>query len=142
MSEEVYYYSKSKNEEIPVSEMSDLYVRRAFKKMILKEKKRFDEKEKIKVFVRNAISNLERALEEKWKNISLLFQKFTVSTSEAHILNIESDNEESAREKFYEMDLSDIRNKTQECWEVDGFPMIIDVEEEKWKNWLKKLSKI
>ena len=65
MSEEIYYYSKSKSEEIPVSEMSDLYVRRAFKKMILKEKKRFDEKEKIKVFVRNAINNLERALEEK-----------------------------------------------------------------------------
>jgi hypothetical protein len=65
MTEEVYYYSKSKNEEMPVSEMSDLYVRRAFKKMILKEKKRFDEKEKIKVFIRNAISNLERALEEK-----------------------------------------------------------------------------
>ena len=65
MSEEVYYYSKSKNEEMPVSEMSDLYVRRAFKKMILKEKKRFDEKEKIKVFIRNAISNLERALEVK-----------------------------------------------------------------------------
>ena len=66
MTEEVYYYSKSKSEEMPVSEMSDLYVRRAFKKMILKEKKRFDEKEKIKVFIRNAISNLERALEEKW----------------------------------------------------------------------------
>tara|TARA_Y100000296_G_C5081986_1_gene210414 strand:+ start:298 stop:495 length:198 start_codon:yes stop_codon:yes gene_type:complete len=65
MTEEVYYYSKSKSEDIPVSEMSDLYVRRAFKKMILKEKKRFDEKEKIKVFVRNAINNLERALEEK-----------------------------------------------------------------------------
>ena len=65
MSEEVYYYSKSKSEEMPVSEMSDLYVRRAFKKMILKEKKRFDEKEKLKVFIRNAISNLERALEEK-----------------------------------------------------------------------------
>ena len=65
MTDEVYYYSKSKSEEIPVSEMSDLYVRRAFKKMILKEKKRFDEKEKIKVFVRNAINNLERALEEK-----------------------------------------------------------------------------
>ena len=64
MTEEVYYYSKSKNEEIPVSEMSDLYVRRAFKKMILKEKKRFDEKEKIKVFIRNAISNLEKALNE------------------------------------------------------------------------------
>ncbi len=63
--EEVYYYSKSKNEEMPVSEMSDLYVRRAFKKMILKEKKRFDEKEKIKVFIRNAINTLERALEEK-----------------------------------------------------------------------------
>ena len=70
MTEEVYYYSKSKSEEMPVSEMSDLYVRRAFKKMILKEKKRFDEKEKIKVFVRNAISNLERALEEKWKNLN------------------------------------------------------------------------
>ncbi len=42
--------------------------------------------------------------------------KFTVSTSEAHILTIESDNEKSAREKFYEMDLSDIRNKTQECF--------------------------
>ena len=65
MSEEVYYHSKSKNEDIPVSEMSDLYVRRAFKKMIVKEKKRFDEKEKIKVLVRNAINNLERALEEK-----------------------------------------------------------------------------
>ena len=65
MSEEVYYYSKSKGEEIPVSEMPDLYVRRAFKKMILKEKKRFDEKETLKVFIRNAISNLERALEEK-----------------------------------------------------------------------------
>ena len=65
MVEEVYYYSKSKSEEIPVSEMSDLYVRRAFKKMILKEKMRFDEKERIKVFIRNAINNLERALEEK-----------------------------------------------------------------------------
>jgi len=62
--EEVYYYSKSKNEEMPVSEMSDLYVRRAFKKMILKEKKRFDEKETLKVFIRNAISNLEKALNE------------------------------------------------------------------------------
>ena len=67
MTEEVYYYSKSKSEEMPVSEMSDLYVRRAFKKMILKEKKKFDEKEKIKVFIRNAINNLEQALEEKWK---------------------------------------------------------------------------
>ena len=67
MSEEVYYYSKSKGEEMPVSEMPDLYVRRAFKKMILKEKKRFDEKETLKVFIRNAISNLERALEEKWQ---------------------------------------------------------------------------
>ena len=65
MTEEVYYYSKSKSEEMPVSEMSDLYVCRAFKKMILKEKKRFDEKEKIKMFVRNAINHLERALEEK-----------------------------------------------------------------------------
>ena len=64
MSEEVYYHSKSKNEDMPVSEMSDLYVRRAFKKMILKEKKRFDEKERIKVYIRNAINNLERALEE------------------------------------------------------------------------------
>ena len=64
MSEEVYYHSKSKGEDIPVSEMSDLYVRRAFKKMILKKKKRFDEKEKIKVFIRNAINNLEKALEE------------------------------------------------------------------------------
>ena len=64
MTDEVYYYSKSKGEEMPVSEMSDLYVRRAFKKMILKEKKRFDEKEKIKVFIRNAVSNLERALNE------------------------------------------------------------------------------
>ena len=35
MSDEVCYHSKSKGEEIPVSEMSDLYVRRALKKMIL-----------------------------------------------------------------------------------------------------------
>ena len=63
--EEVYYYSESKEEEIPVSEMSDVYVRRAFKKMILKNKNRFDKKEKLKVFIRNAISNLEQALEEK-----------------------------------------------------------------------------
>jgi hypothetical protein len=65
MTEEVYYHSKSKNEDMPVSEMSDLYVRRAFKKMILKEKKRFDEKETLKTYIRNAINNLERALEEK-----------------------------------------------------------------------------
>ena len=65
MTDEVYYYSKSKGEEMPVSEMSDLYVRRAFKKMILKEKKKFDEKETLKVFIRNAINNLEQALEEK-----------------------------------------------------------------------------
>ena len=64
MTDEVYYHSKSKGEDMPVSEMSDLYVRRAFKKMILKEKKRFDEKERIKVFIRNAINNLEKALEE------------------------------------------------------------------------------
>ena len=65
MTEEVYYYSKSKSADMPVSEMSDLYVRRAFKKMIVKEKKRFDEKEKTKVFIRNAVDSLERALEEK-----------------------------------------------------------------------------
>ena len=64
MTEEVYYYSKSKSEEMPVSEMSDLYVRRAFKKMIVKEKKRFDEKEKTKVFIRNAVNSLESALNE------------------------------------------------------------------------------
>ena len=63
--DEVYYYSESKEEEIPVSEMSDVYVRRAFKKMILKNKNRFDKKEKLKVFIRNAINNLEQALEEK-----------------------------------------------------------------------------
>ncbi len=65
MSEEVYYYSKSKDESIPISEMSDLYVRRAFKKMILKEKKKYDDKERIKVCIRNAINNLERALDDK-----------------------------------------------------------------------------
>jgi len=64
MTDEVYYHSKSKGEDMPVSEMSDLYVRRAFKKMILKKKKRFDEKEKIEMFIRNAVSNLERALNE------------------------------------------------------------------------------
>ena len=64
MTEEVYNHSKSKKEDIPVSEMSDLYVRRAFKKMIVKEKKRFDEKEKTKVFIRNAVNSLENALNE------------------------------------------------------------------------------
>ena len=64
MSEEVYYHSKSKGEDIPVSEMSDLYVRRAFKKMILKEKKRNDHKDALKVNVRNAVMYLEKALEE------------------------------------------------------------------------------
>ena len=33
--------------------------------MSLKEKTRNDKKEKIKVFIRNAINNLERALEDK-----------------------------------------------------------------------------
>jgi|TARA_B100001123_G_C14967141_1_gene890086 hypothetical protein len=64
MSEEIYYRSDSKDEDIPISEMSDLYVRRALKKMIIREKNRTDKREKIKVYVRNAISNLERALEE------------------------------------------------------------------------------
>ena len=64
MSEEVYYYSESKGEEIPVSEMPDLYVRSAFKKMIVKEKNRNDHKEALKVNVRNAMMYLEKALEE------------------------------------------------------------------------------
>ncbi len=64
MSEEIYYRSDSKEEDIPISEMSDTYVRRALKKMIIKDKNRFDKKEKIKVHIRNAISNLERALVE------------------------------------------------------------------------------
>ena len=42
------YYSENKREEIPVSEMSDLYVRRALKNMLLKEKKKFDEKCQLK----------------------------------------------------------------------------------------------
>ena len=64
MSEEIYYQSDSKGEDIPLSEMSDLYVRRALKKMIMKEKKRSDKKEKVKVHIRNAILDLEKALEE------------------------------------------------------------------------------
>ena len=64
MTEEVHYHSKSKGEDIPVSEMSDLYVRRAFKKMIIKERKRNDDKEKIKVNITNALMYLEKALEE------------------------------------------------------------------------------
>ena len=63
--EEVLYYSTSQEKEIPVSEMSDLYVRRAFKQMILKEKKRFDNKEKLKIHIRNAMLDLEKAIEEK-----------------------------------------------------------------------------
>tara|TARA_R100001244_G_C5070224_1_gene111186 strand:- start:244 stop:438 length:195 start_codon:yes stop_codon:yes gene_type:complete len=63
--EEVFYYNTSQEKEIPVSEMSDLYVRRAFKQMILKEKKRFDNKEKLKVHIRNAMLDLEKAVEEK-----------------------------------------------------------------------------
>ncbi len=65
MADEIHYYSDSKDESIPISEMSDVYVRRALKKMILKEKTRNDKREKIKVFIRNAINNLERALEDK-----------------------------------------------------------------------------
>ena len=65
MTEEVHYHSKSKGEDIPVSEMSDLYVRRAFKKMIMKERKRNDDKEKIKVNITNALMYLEKALEEQ-----------------------------------------------------------------------------
>jgi len=69
---EVYYYSKSKDEEIPISEMSDLYIRRAFKKMILKDKKRFDDKEALKVNIRNAMLYLEKALEDKWTTIKTI----------------------------------------------------------------------
>ena len=47
MSEEIHYHSDSKGEDIPLSEMSDTYVRRALKKMIIKDKSRFDKKEKI-----------------------------------------------------------------------------------------------
>ena len=53
------YYSENKREEIPVSEMSDLYVRRALKKMLLKQKKKFDEKMSIKVQMSNIEVNLQ-----------------------------------------------------------------------------------
>ena len=64
MSDDVYYYCESKGEDLRVSEMPDLYVRRAFKKMIVKEKNRKDHKDALKVNVRNAMMYLEKALEE------------------------------------------------------------------------------
>ena len=40
MTDEVYYYSKSKDESITISEMSDIYVRRALKKNDFKRKEK------------------------------------------------------------------------------------------------------
>ena len=60
----LFYFNKQLKRKLEGTNKAFLAMQKEFTQYQVSQK-RFDEKEKIKVFVRNAISNLERALEEK-----------------------------------------------------------------------------
>ena len=52
-----------------------------------------------------------------------------MSTSYAHKLIIEAEDEDQAKKKANELSNGDVGEQADSFWDVDGFPMICDVEE-------------
>ena len=53
-----------------------------------------------------------------------------ISTSEAHWLEIEADSHEEAIQKAQELDIDQIEELSYDSWGVDGFPMVVDCNED------------
>ena len=54
----------------------------------------------------------------------------TMSTSHAHHLEVEANSAEEAENKVMEMSQDEIRENSYNTWEVEGFPMFVEIEKE------------
>jgi len=54
-----------------------------------------------------------------------------MSTSTAYKIAIGATSEEEALDKANSLCLDDIEKQCYDSWQVDGFPMVVEIEEEK-----------
>ena len=57
--------------------------------------------------------------------------KVTMSTSYVHEIYIDANNKDDAIKQANNMSQEEIEKQTQNKWDVDTFPMIVSVEEDK-----------
>ena len=57
--------------------------------------------------------------------------KVIMSTSYGHEIYIDANNEDNAIKQAKNMSQEEIEKQTQNEWNVEGFPMVVDVEEDK-----------
>ena len=60
--------------------------------------------------------------------------KVIMSTSYGHEIYIDANNKDEAIKQANNMSQEEIEKQTQNEWNVEGFPMVVDVEEDKWKQ--------
>jgi len=57
--------------------------------------------------------------------------KVIISTSYGHEIYLDAENEDDAIEQAKNMSQEEIEEQTQNKWDVETFPMVVDVEEDK-----------
>ena len=57
--------------------------------------------------------------------------KVIMSTSYGHEIYIDANNKDEAIKQANNMSQEEIEKQTQNEWNVEGFPMVVDVEEDK-----------
>jgi hypothetical protein len=57
--------------------------------------------------------------------------KVIMSTSYGHEIYLDAENEDDAIEQAKNMSQEEIEEQTQNKWDVETFPMVVDVEEDK-----------
>ena len=57
--------------------------------------------------------------------------KVIMSTSYGHEIYIDANNKDEAIKQANNMSQEEIKKQTQNEWNVEGFPMVVDVEEDK-----------
>ena len=57
--------------------------------------------------------------------------KVIMSTSYGHEIYLDAKNEDDAIEQAKNMSQEEIEEQTQNKWDVETFPMVVDVEEDK-----------
>jgi hypothetical protein len=55
----------------------------------------------------------------------------TMSTSYGHYLEVEANSAEEAENKVMEMSQDEIEENSYNTWDLDGFPMFVEIEKEK-----------
>ena len=54
--------------------------------------------------------------------------EIVISTSYAHKIIIEAENNDQAKEKANELSNDEVKEQAKSSWDVDGFPMIVEIE--------------